>query len=77
MWNAWLGFEVSEKDKKLEAIEGGELEKSKEEYIDLIFESIVEMSKVLKKDSFLSIVFQHKDVAYWNMIQEGLPEGRI
>lgn len=70
MWNAWLGFEVSEKDKKLEAIEGGELEKSKEEYIDLIFESIVEMSKVLKKDSFLSIVFQHKDVAYWNMIQE-------
>ncbi len=70
MWNAWLGFEVTQKEKKLEAIEGGELKKSKEDYINLIFESIAEMAKVLKKDKFLSIVFQHKDVAYWNMIQE-------
>ncbi len=70
MWNAWLGFDVSEEDRKLEAIEGGELKKSKEDYINLIFESIAEMARVLKKNKFLSIVFQHKDVAYWNMIQE-------
>lgn len=70
MWNAWLGFEVSTEDKKLEAIEGGDLKKTKDDYINLIFESISEMSKVLKKDAYLSIVFQHKDVAYWNMIQE-------
>lgn len=70
MWNAWLGFEVSKEDKGLEAIEGGDLKKTKENYTDLIFESITEMAKVLKKDKFLSMVFQHKDVAYWNMIQE-------
>jgi len=70
MWNAWLGFEIKEEDKKLEAIEGGELKKSKEDYINLIFDSISEMARVLKKGKYLSIVFQHKDVAYWNMIQE-------
>ncbi|MFH1956123.1 MAG: DNA methyltransferase [Patescibacteria group bacterium] len=70
MWNAWLDFPVLEEDRKLEAIEGGELKKSKENYIDLIFESIAEMAKVLKKGKYLSIVFQHKDVAFWNMIQE-------
>lgn len=70
MWNAWLGFDVTKEEKELEAIEGGELKKSKEIYIDLIFNSISEMAKVIKKGAFLSIVFQHKDVAYWNMIQE-------
>ena len=32
MWNAWLDLEVTEEDYKLEAIEGGEMQKEKEEY---------------------------------------------
>lgn len=70
MWNAWLEFDVSKEDKKLEAIEGGDLKKSKDDYIDLIYQSIEEMAKVLKQGAYMSLVFQHKDVAYWNMIQE-------
>jgi 16S rRNA G966 N2-methylase RsmD len=40
MWNAWLDLEVTEEDFKQEAIEGGEQKKSKEEYNELIAQSI-------------------------------------
>lgn len=70
MWNAWLEFEVTEKMKKSEAIEGGELKKSKDEYKELLFNSIEQMSKVLKPERYLSLVFQHKEVEFWNMILE-------
>lgn len=68
MWNAWLGFEVSDQSKQLEAVEGGDLNKSKQEYIDLLETSIEEMFKVLKFDRWMSIVFAHKDPAYWDAI---------
>lgn len=68
MWNAWLNFEVSEQNKELEAIEGGDLNKSKQDYIELLEASIVEMFNVLKFDRWLSIVFAHKDPAYWDAI---------
>ena len=68
MWNAWLEFEVTEKMKKQEAIEGGELKKSKDEYKELMFNSIDQMAKVLKHGRYLSLVFQHKEVGFWNMI---------
>lgn len=68
MWNAWLNFEVSKQNKELEAIEGGDLNKSKQDYIDLLEASIVEMFNVLKFDRWLSIVFAHKDPAYWDAI---------
>ena len=68
MWHAWLGFEVTQRDKELEAIEGGDLNKSKQRYSDLLSESIEQMFKVLKYDRWLSIVFVHKDPAYWDTI---------
>ena len=68
MWNAWLGFEVNEETKQQEAIEGGDLDKSKQEYIDLLEASIEEMFRVLKFDRWMSIVFAHKDPAYWDAI---------
>ena len=68
MWTAWLEFEVTDRAKELEAVEGGDLNKSKENYIDLLSESIEEMFKVLKFDRWLSIVFAHKDPAYWDAI---------
>ena len=70
MWHAWLELEVTEKMRKEEAIEGGELKKSKDEYKELIFNSIEQMAKVLKPDHYLSLVFQHKEVEFWNMILE-------
>jgi DNA modification methylase len=60
MWNAWLDLEVTEKDYQLEAIEGGTIQKSKQEYNQLIAQSIREMYRVLKFERWLSFVFAHK-----------------
>lgn len=68
MWNAWLGFEVNNQTKELEVIEGGDLNKSKQNYIELLKEAITEMFHVLKFDRWMSIVFAHKDPAYWDAI---------
>ncbi|NJM12997.1 MAG: DNA methylase [Synechococcaceae cyanobacterium SM1_2_3] len=70
MWNAWLDLKVTEQDYALEAIEGGEHEKSKEEYNGLIAQSIKEMYRVLKFDRWMSFVFAHKDPEFWHLIIE-------
>ncbi|MDR1941378.1 MAG: type I restriction enzyme HsdR N-terminal domain-containing protein [Endomicrobium sp.] len=68
MWNAWLDLDVSEKDYQLEAIEGGQHHKTKDDYNDLIAQSIKEMYRVLKYDRWLSFVFAHKDPEFWHLI---------
>jgi hypothetical protein len=68
MWNAWLDLEVNEDDYKLEAIEGGEHDKTKESYNYLIAKSIEEMYRVLKFDRWMSFVFAHKDPEFWHLI---------
>lgn len=70
MWNAWLGFDVKTEDKQLEAIEGGDLNKSRDDYAALLDASLKEMFQVLKWNSWLSIVFAHKDLSYWNVLIE-------
>lgn len=70
MWNAWLDLEVTEEDYALEAIEGGEHEKSKEDYNILISKSIQEMYRVLKFERWMSFVFAHKDPEFWHLIVE-------
>jgi DNA modification methylase len=70
MWNAWLDLEVSETDYEQEAIEGGEHNKTKEQYSALIAGSIEEMYRVLKFDRWLSFVFAHKDPEFWHLIIE-------
>ncbi|MBK1694322.1 DNA methylase [Chromatium weissei] len=68
MWNAWLDLPVTEQDYALEAIEGGEHAKSKENYNALIAKSIEEMYRVLKFDRWMSFVFAHKDPEFWHLI---------
>jgi len=68
MWHAWLNLEVTDADRKLEVIEGGEQNKSEKEYIELLTQSINEMFKVLKYNRWLSIVFAHKNPLYWDTI---------
>ena len=70
MWNAWLDLEVTEQDREFEAIEGGEKHKNKDEYNQLIAQSIKEMYRVLKFDRWLSFVFAHKDPEFWHLIIE-------
>jgi 16S rRNA G966 N2-methylase RsmD len=68
MWNAWLDLSVSDEDFANEAIEGGEAGKNKQDYSDLLAQSIREMARVLKYDRWMSFVFAHKDPAYWHLI---------
>jgi tRNA G10 N-methylase Trm11 len=68
MWNAWLDLKVTEEDYKFEAIEGGEHNKTKDDYNQLIAQSIREMYRVLKFDRWLSFVFAHKDPEFWHLI---------
>ncbi len=68
MWNAWLDLKVTEQDYQHEAIEGGEHDKSKAEYNELIAKSIEEMYRVLKFDRWMSFVFAHKDPEFWHLI---------
>lgn len=68
MWHAWLGLDVSDADRDLEVIEGGSLDKSRVDYTDLLARSITEMFRVLKWDSWLSMVFAHKEPEYWDTI---------
>lgn len=70
MWNSWLDLKVTKKDYSLEAIEDGEMDKSKDEYNKLIAKSIQEMYRVLKFDRWLSFVFAHKDPEFWHLIVE-------
>lgn len=68
MWNAWLGFETPPELKQAEIIEGGDLEKTQQDYETRFTRSLAEMSAVLKKDGWLSVVFAHKKLEFWNMI---------
>ena len=70
MWNSWLDLEVTEDDYNMEAIEGGEHNKTKDDYNTLISKSIQEMYRVLKFDRWLSFVFAHKDPEFWHLIIE-------
>ena len=70
MWLAWLDLPVSDFDREQEIIEGGRLEKTKDEYSDLMAQSIRELYRVLKFDRWMSFVFADKNPAYWHTIVE-------
>ena len=70
MWLAWLDLPVSDFDRQQEIIEGGRLEKTREEYSDLMAQSIRELYRVLKYDRWMSFVFADKNPAYWHTIVE-------
>jgi DNA modification methylase len=68
MWNAWLDLDVTNDDRDIEVIEGGEANKSREEYFDLLALSMCEMFRVLKFNRWMSFVFAHKDPHYWHKV---------
>ena len=70
MWLAWLDLPVSDFDRQQEIIEGGRLEKTREDYSDLMAQSIRELYRVLKFDRWMSFVFADKNPSYWHTIVE-------
>ena len=68
LWNIWLGNSPALADFENELIVGGNLKHSEESYIQNLAKSVLSMSDMLKDNRFLSIVFQHKDVKYFEAI---------
>lgn len=68
LWNIWLGNSPAAADFENELIVGGDGKHSEEFYIRNLAKSVSSMSDMLKDNRFLSIVFQHKDVKYFEAI---------
>lgn len=70
VYNAWLKFDVSEDMRTLEAIEGGERKHTFEQYMGLITQSLNEMSRVLKNERWLSLIYHYREPYLWTNIVE-------
>jgi len=74
LWNHWLGLEPSQEAQQKEIIVGGELRHTEEEYIGRLQDSIRACIQMLKKERWLSVVFQHWNVAYFEAILSSAAE---
>jgi len=70
MWNVWLDLPVDSNLRERECIEKGSLEKSSEDYHELMKKSLKEMYRVLKYNRWLAFVFQHQDPQLWQILVE-------
>ncbi|MBI3894501.1 MAG: hypothetical protein HY313_01080 [Acidobacteria bacterium] len=68
LWNVWLGQQPSLKVRECELIVGGELNHSEATYTRRLGESIRACVHMLKQDRWLSVVFQHWNIAYFKAI---------
>jgi DNA modification methylase len=74
LWNHWLGFDVPLCAREKEIIVGGELRLTEEHYIRRLRESIRLCVGMLKQNRWLSVVFQHWNVRYFEAILEEASE---
>jgi DNA modification methylase len=68
LWNSWLGLMPNEDIYQKEIIVGGELKFTEEHYIKRLKDSIKDCFEMLKDGRWLSIVFQHWNVEYFDAI---------
>jgi len=68
LWNIWLNQAPTEQAREKELIVGGELKHSEDEYVTRLGQSIRLCVQMLKQGRWLSVVFQHWNIAYFNAI---------
>ena len=68
LWNCWLGTMPSSQVRQSELIVGGELDLPESAYVTRLGESIRACLRMLKQNRWLSVVFQHWNVAYFEAI---------
>lgn len=68
LWNCWLGHMPSRKTARAELIVGGELDLQESVYVARLGRSIQSCLAMLKPGRWLSVVFQHWNVAYFEAI---------
>ncbi len=74
LWNHWLGFPVPMRAREKEIIVGGELRLTEEHYIKRLRESVRACLSMLKRNRWLSVVFQHWNVRYFAAILDEATE---
>ncbi len=74
LWNSWLGLTPALQAREKELIVGGELRLSEEVYIKRLGDCMRACARMLKKDRWLSVVFQHWNIAYFKAILEACAE---
>lgn len=74
LWNVWLGHTPAMKTRERELIVGGELNHTEQIYRSRLSDSVRACVKMLKKGRWLSLVFQHWNIAYFNAILSGAAE---
>ncbi|MDY5950496.1 MULTISPECIES: DNA methyltransferase [Helicobacter] len=74
MWNAWLDLPVDKEIREKECIEKGSLDKTREDYYELMVKSLKEMYRVLKFNRWLVFVFQHQDPRLWQILRTSAEE---
>jgi DNA modification methylase len=74
LWNSWLGLSPDMNVRKKELIVGGELGFDESHYLERLGKSIEACVKMLKKDRWLSIVFQHWNIKYFQAILSSAAE---
>jgi predicted RNA methylase len=70
LWNAWLGRLPNSATRAHELIVGGELGLSEEHYLAKLAESMRACFRVSRPHRWISVVFQHWNVAYFKAILE-------
>ncbi len=68
LWNVWLGISPADEVKGKELIVGGELGFPEDYYVRKLYDSIRTCFNMLKKDRWLSVVFQHWNIQYFKSI---------
>jgi 16S rRNA G966 N2-methylase RsmD len=68
LWNSWLGIMPSSQDRKNELIVGGELDFPESVYTARLGSAIRSCLRMLKPSRWLSVVFQHWNVSYFEAI---------
>jgi len=68
LWNSWLGLMPNDELRQKEIIVGGELKFTEQHYINRLKDSIKACFDMLKNGRWLSIVFQHWNVEYFETI---------
>lgn len=74
LWNCWLDSMPSKKARERELIVGGDLKHSESLYVERLHTSIIKCLEMLKLDRWLSVVFQHWNVKYFEAILSAAAE---
>ncbi len=74
LWNVWLGNEPTEDTRSREIIVGGMAGITETEYIDRLGKSIKACCSMLKRNRWMSVVFQHSQPKYFAAILDAAAE---